>query len=395
MREAVIVSVARTPIGRAYRGSFADTDAPTLAAAALGAAVARAGVEAGEVEDVFLGCAMQEGSQRQDVGRSAAMAAGFPTSVPGVALDRQCASGLAALAAAAGAVVADGSAVVVAGGVESLSLVQNEHINRHRALDPSVLAHQPDFYLPMIDTAEILAARYGITREAGDEYALSSQLRTAAAQESGAFDGEIVPVAAVRTVVDPETGEEATEEVTVTRDECVRPGTTRERLASLEPVRGPGGVVTAGNASPLSDGAAALVVMERAEAERRGLEPLAVYRGTATVGVDPDEMGVGPVHAVPRLLSRAGLGIDDIGLWELNEAFGVQVVYCRDALGIDDSILNVHGGAIAVGHPYGMSGIRLAGHAVLEGRRRGVRYAVATMCVGYGMGAATLLEIPA
>lgn len=388
MREAVIVAVARTPIGRAYRGAFADTDAPALAAAALTAAVDRAGLEPGEVDDVLLGCAMQEGSQRQDIGRSAAMAAGFPTSVPGVALDRQCASGLSALAAAAGAIVVDGSSVVVAGGVESLSLVQNEHINRYRSVAPAVLAHEPDFYLPMIDTAEILAARYGVSREEGDAYALASQLRAAAAQEAGVFADEIIPV-----TVTPAT-ESSGGEVVVTRDECVRPTTTADKLAALEPVRGPGGVVTAGNAAPLSDGAAALVVMESSEAERRGLDPLGVYRGTVTVGVDPDEMGVGPVHAVPRLLDRAGLGIDDIGLWELNEAFGVQVVYCRDALGIDDSVLNVHGGAIAVGHPYGMTGIRLVGHAVLEGRRRGVRWVVATMCVGYGMGAATLVELP-
>ncbi len=394
MREAVFVSVARTPIGRAYRGAFNDTDSPTLAALALTAAVDRADLEPGEVEDVVLGCAMQEGSQRQNIGRAAAMAAGFPTSVAGVALDRQCASGLAAVAAAAAAIVVDGSGVVVAGGVESLSLVQNEHINRFRSLDPWILARQPDFYMPMIDTAEILAARYGVTREAGDAYALQSQQRMAAAQEAGVFADEIVPVTVTKTVTDRETGGISAEDVTLSRDECTRPGTTLERLAALEPVRGPGGVVTAGNASPLSDGAAALVVMEAAEAERRGLDPLGVYRGTVTVGVDPAEMGVGPVRAVPKLLARAGLGIDDIGLWELNEAFGVQTVYCRDTLGIENDTFNVNGGAISIGHPYGMSGVRMVGHALLEGRRRGVRYAVVTMCVGYGMGAATLLEIP-
>lgn len=393
MREAVIVAVARTPIGRAYRGAFNDTDAPTLAAFALRVAVERAGVEPGEVDDVVLGCAMQEGSQRQNIGRAAAMAAGFPASVAGAAIDRQCASGLSAVAAAAAEVVVDGAGVVVAGGVESLSLVQNEHINRFRSLDPSVLAHQPDFYLPMIDTAEILAARYGIGREAADAYALQSQQRMAAAQEAGVFADEIVPVTVSKTVTDRETAETSSEEVTLRLDECNRPATTLERLAALEPVRGPGGVVTAGNASPLSDGAAGLVVMEAAEAERRGLEPLGFYRGTVTVGVDPAEMGTGPVHAVPKLLSRAGLGIDDIGLWELNEAFGVQTVYCRDALGIDNDIFNVNGGAISIGHPYGVSGVRMVGHALLEGRRRGVRYAVATMCVGYGMGVATLLEI--
>lgn len=393
MREAVFVSVARTPIGRAYRGAFNDTDAPTLAAFALRVAVERAGVEPGEVDDVVLGCAMQEGSQRQNIGRAAAMAARFPPSVAGVAIDRQCASGLSAVAAAAAEVVIDGAAVVVAGGVESLSLVQNEHINRFRSLDPSVLAHQPDFYLPMIDTAEILAARYGIGREAADAYALQSQQRMAAAQEAGVFADEIVPVTVTRTVTDRETTETSSEEVTLRLDECNRPATNLDRLAALEPVRGPGGVVTAGNASPLSDGAASLVVMEAAEAERRGLEPLGFYRGTVTVGVDPGEMGTGPVHAVPKLLSRAGLGIDDIGLWELNEAFGVQTVYCRDALGIDNDIFNVNGGAISIGHPYGMSGVRMVGHALLEGRRRAVRYAVVTMCVGYGMGVATLLEI--
>jgi acetyl-CoA C-acetyltransferase len=392
MKEAVIVSTARTPIGKAYRGTFNNTEAPTLAAHAIRHAVERSGVAPDEVDDVILGCALQQGSSGQNFARQALLAAGLPVTVAGMTIDRQCSSGMMAIAIAAKQILEDNMRVVVGGGAESISLVQNEHMNRYRATDPNVLAAAPDIYMSMLDTAEVVTKRYGISREQQDEFALQSQQRTAAAQTAGVFDDEIVPMTATMGVMNKETKEISFVERTLAMDEGNRPDTTIEGLRALQPVF-ENGHITAGNASQLSDGASAVVVMDGKLAEKRGLEPLGIYRGIAVAGTEPDEMGIGPVFAVPKLLERTGVRMDDIGLWELNEAFAVQVIYCRDRLGIPNELLNVNGGAISIGHPYGMSGARLVGHALLEGKRRKAKFVVCTMCVGGGMGAAGLFEV--
>ncbi len=392
MREAVIVSAARTPIGKAYRGAFNDLSAPTLAAVAVKAAVERAGIDVNEIEDCIFGAALTQGSQGMNFGRQVAMAAELPVSVAGMTIDRQCSSGLMSIASAANHIVCDGANVVVAGGCDSISLVQNENMNMHRAVDPSVKAYRPAIYMPMLDTAEVVAERYTISRAQQDAYALKSQQRTAAAQAGGKFDNEIVPVTCTKLVMDKTTGNISKEEVTLSKDEGNRPSTHLEGLAGLKAVKD-NGTITGGNASQLSDGAAAVVVMERALAEQRGLKPLGAYRGMVVAGCEPDEMGIGPIFAIPKLLERHNLTMDDIGLWEINEAFAVQVLYCAEKLGIPEDRLNVNGGAISIGHPYGMSGTRMVMHALIEGKRRGIKYVVISMCIGGGQGAAGLFEV--
>jgi acetyl-CoA C-acetyltransferase/acetyl-CoA acyltransferase len=393
MTEAVIVSTARTPIGRAYKGALNNTEGATLLGHAIASAVSRARLDHAEVEDVVMGCAMQQGTTGTNIARKALLRAGLPVSTAGTTIDRQCASGLQAIALAARSVIFDGVEVAVGGGGESISLVQNDKMNTFHAVDPELLAIRGDIYMSMLDTAETVAKRYNISRERQDEYGLESQRRTASAQQAGRFNDELAPITTTMAVTDKATGTTSFQKVTLSTDEGIRPDTTAEGLAQIKPAKGPGFTITAGNASQLSDGASAAVLMSDRLAAQKGLKPLGIFRGFVSAGVEPDEMGIGPVIAVPRLLKRHGLKIDDIDLWELNEAFAVQVIYCRDKLGIDPDKLNVNGGSISVGHPYGMTGARLTGHALIEGRRRKAKYAVVTMCVGGGMGAAGLLEI--
>ncbi|MGH8460077.1 MAG: acetyl-CoA C-acyltransferase [Stenotrophobium sp.] len=401
MTEAVIVSVARTPIGKAFRGAFNDTEAPVLGGHVVKAVVERAKADPNEIDDVLIGCAAQQGTQAYNLGRLCAYTGGLPDTVPGMTLDRQCSSGLQTIAIAAKNIICGEQKVVVAGGVESISLVQNKYKNSYRFVSEAVLAAQPAAYIQMIETAEVVAERYGISRAAQDEYALQSQQRTAAAQAAGKFNDEIVPFASTKQLFDKEGNPTEKQSVTLTKDEGNRADTTLESLSALKPVWKDGRFVkvgsnvTAGNASQLSDGAAAALLMSRDVAKARGLQPLGIYRGFAVAGCKPDEMGIGPVFAIPKLLAQHSLSVKDIGLWELNEAFAVQVIYCRDKLGIPNDKLNVNGGAISIGHPFGMSGARMVGHALIEGRRRGVKYVVTTMCIGGGMGAAGLFEIPA
>ena len=393
MKDAVIVSTARTPIGKAFRGAFNNTKTPTMTAMAIKAAVARAGIDGAEIDDVVMGCGMQAASAAGNIARTAALAAGVPVTVSANTIDRQCSSGLAAIAAGARQIMVDGMSVVLAGGTEQISLIQNDYIKTAATgVDPNVLAQAEHAYMPMLGTAEFVSKKYGISRESQDEYALQSQQRTAAAQRAGKFDDEIITTTTTKAVINKETKVVTYEEVTLSQDEGNRPSTKLETLQSLNPVI-EGGCVTAGNASQLSDGASACILMDGKLAEQKGLAPLGIYRGMAVAGCAPEEMGIGPIYAIPKLLKQQGLDISDIGLWELNEAFACQALYCRDHLGIDPDIYNVNGGGISVGHPYGMTGSRLVGHALIEGKRRGVKYVVITMCVGGGMGAAGLFEV--
>tara|TARA_B110000438_G_scaffold189338_1_gene180932 strand:+ start:4855 stop:6036 length:1182 start_codon:yes stop_codon:yes gene_type:complete len=392
MREAVIVSTARTPIGRAYRGVFNNTNAPTMGGHAIRHAVAKAGIDSNAVEDVIMGCGMPQGTQSHNIARLCALSGDLPVTTAGMTIDRQCSSGMMAIATASKSIMAGEHDIMIAGGLESISLVQNEHVNMHRVIDKNLIAKHEHIYMQMLDTAEVVANRYNVTREQQDAYALQSQQRTAIAQQAGKYDDEIVPLTSSMGVMDRETGKISFKDVTLEKDEGNRPETNLEGLAGLKTVR-ENGFITAGNASQLSDGASASVIMAADVAKQNNIEPLGFYRSTAVVGCSPDEMGIGPVFAIPKLLEQTGLKIEDIDLWELNEAFAVQVIYCRDRLGIPNDRLNVNGGAISIGHPYGMSGARMVGHALIEGKRRGARYVICTMCIGGGQGAASLFEV--